>query len=197
MPPKNSSPDIEHYFARASAWREFKSKLREIILSCNLTEEYKWYKPCYSFDGQKILLIHGFKEFYAILFFKGALMADPEKILVSQTENVQATKQIRFTKLEQIDELENIIKQYIYEAIEIEKAGLKVSMKQTSEFKMPEEFKEKLAQNPELSIAFEALTPGRQRGYLLYFSGAKQSKTRLQRVDKCVPQILDGKGLMD
>lgn len=197
MTPKTSSPTIEAYLSREDKWRELKYKLREIILSCGLIEEYKWYKPCYNAGGENILLIHGFKDFYAILFLKGALLKDPKGILVSQTENTQSTRQIRFASLQEIEQQVDTIKEYIKEAIAIDKAGLKVAMKTTSQFNMPEEFKEKLAESPELSVAFEALTPGRQRGYLLYFSAAKQSKTRQERVEKYIPQILNGKGLDD
>ena len=168
-----------------------------IVLDCGLTEELKWGKPCYTFQKSNIVLIHGFKEYCALLFFKGALLKDAKGILIQQTENVQAARQIRFTNVREIVEMEPILKAYIHEAIEVEKAGLKVKLKKTTEFKIPEEFQNKLDEIPALKTAFAALTPGRQRAYLLYFSGAKQSKTRESRVEKCMPQILKGKGLDD
>jgi uncharacterized protein YdeI (YjbR/CyaY-like superfamily) len=171
--------------------------LRKIILDCGLTEELKWGHPCYTFQKSNIVLIHGFKEYCALLFFKGALLKDANGILVQQTENVQAGRQIRFTNVREIVEMEPILKTYISEAIEVEKAGLEVDYKKTSEFKIPEEFQKKLDEIPALKTAFDALTPGRQRGYILYFSGAKQSKTRESRVEKCMRQILNGKGLND
>ena len=173
------------------------SRLRMIVLDCGLTEELKWGCPCYTFEKSNIVLIHGFKEYCALLFFKGALLKDPNGILIQQTENVQAARQIRFTNVEEIVKMESILKAYIYEAIEVEKAGLKVPLKKTSEFTMPEEFQNKLDETPALKKAFYALTPGRQRGYLLYFSSAKQSKTRESRVEKYMQKILDGKGLDD
>ncbi|MEJ2512365.1 MAG: YdeI/OmpD-associated family protein, partial [Anaerolineales bacterium] len=165
--------------------------------NCELTEELKWGVPCYTFEDHNIVLIHGFKDYCAVLFFKGVLLKDEIGVLVQQTENVQATRQIRFTDVEEIVEMETIIKAYVNEAIEVEKAGLKVDYKETTEFNMPQEFQNKLDQLPELKTAFEALTPGRQRAYLLYFSSAKQSKTREARVEKYKQQILDGKGLND
>src|SRR5215204_5182089 len=188
---------VDRYVEKSDQWQEELVKLRTIILDCGLTEECKWGCPCYSFQESKIVLIHVFKEYCALLFFKGALLNDAKGILVQQTENVQAGRQARFTNVREIVRLEPILKNYIYEAIEVEKAGLKVSFKKTTEFKMPEEFQKKLEKTPKLKTAFESLTPGRQRAYLLYFSSAKQSKTRQSRVEKCMPQILKGKGLDD
>ena len=168
-----------------------------ICLGCGLTEELKWGKPCYTYQTSNIVLIHGFKDYCALLFFKGALLKDPKGFLIQQTENVQAARQIRFTDVQEIVEMEPILKSYIKEAIELEKSGLEVSYKKTSEFAVPEEFRNRLDESPALKKAFDALTPGRQRGYLLYFSAAKQSKTREARVEKSVPQILNGKGLND
>lgn len=191
------NPAVGEHLAKVSKWREEMARLRAIVLECPLAEEVKWGQPCYTFDGGNVVLIHGFKEYCALLFFKGALMKDPEGILVQQTENVQAGRQIRFADLQEIIRMEDVLKAYIEEAIEVEKSGLKVKHRETSEFKMPEEFQRKLDEDAALKVAFEALTPGRQRGYLLYFSGAKQSKTRESRIEKCTPQILAGKGLQD
>jgi uncharacterized protein YdeI (YjbR/CyaY-like superfamily) len=191
------NPKVNWYFSRAKRWKEESEELRRIVLSCPLTEELRWGKPCYSFEGSNIVLIHGFKEYCALLFFKGALLKDPKRILVQQTANVQAARQVRFTSVAQIGDMEPTVKAYIREAIEVEKAGLKVAFKKTSEFPMPAEFQKKLKENAALKSAFKALTPGRQKGYLLYFSGAKQSTTREARIEKCAPQILKGKGLDD
>ena len=191
------NPKVDFYFNKAEKWQEAIEKLRLIVLDCQLTEELKWGCPCYTLEGNNIVLIHVFKEYCAFLFMKGALLKDPIGILVQQTENVQSARQIRFTSAEEIEEMEHILKVYIQDAIEVEKAGLEVEFKKTTEFNMPEEFQQKLDENPDLQHAFEALTPGRQRGYLLYFSGAKQSKTRVARVEKYMPKILDGKGLND
>ena len=191
------NPKVDFFFRKAEKWQEEFEKLRTIVLDCGLTEELKWGVPCYTFENSNIVLIHGFKEYCALLFHKGALLKDPIGILIQQTENVQAARQIRFTNVEEIDEMEHILKAYIQEAIEVEKAGLEVDFKKTAEFNMPEEFQVKLDENPALKTAFEALTPGRQRGYLLYFSAAKQSKTRESRVEKYMQQILNGKGLND
>jgi len=193
-----TNPEVDEFLSKANQWREEFEQLRTICLDCDdLTEEYKWMHPCYTFQDSNIVLIHGFKEYCALLFHKGSLLKDPEDILVQQTENVQAARQIRFTNVEKIVELEPVIKAYIQEAIEVEKVGLEVEFKKTKEYDIPGEFQEKLEEMPELKDAFEALTPGRQRGYLLYFSGAKQSKTRTRRVEKYIPQILEGKGLND
>ena len=192
-----TNPKVDFFFRKAEKWQAEFEKLRTIVLDCGLTEELKWGVPCYTFEGSNIVLIHGFKEYCALLFHKGALLKDPIGILIQQTENVQAARQIRFTTVEEIVEMEHILKAYIQEAIEVEKAGLKVDFKNTTEFNMPEEFQKKLDENPALKTAFEALTPGRQRAYLLYFSAPKQSKTREARIEKYVQHILDGKGLND
>src|SRR6266404_5145601 len=181
---------VDFYFTKAKEWQEELQKLRTIVLDCGLTEELKWGVPCYTFEKSNIVLIHVFKEYCALLFFKGALLKDAKGILVQQTENVQAARQIRFTNVREIVGMKPILKAYIAEAIEVQKAGLEVNYKKTSEFKVPEEFQNKLDKIPALKTAFEALTPGRQRGYILHFSGAKQSKTREARVEKCMPRIL-------
>ena len=188
---------VDFFFEQAGQWRAEFEQLRTIALDCDLTEVLKWGNPCYTLEGSNIVLMHGFKEYCALLFFKGALLQDPEGILVQQTKNVQATRQIRFTNVEDIVEMEPILRAYIRQAIEVEKAGLKVEFKATAEFAMPEEFQSKLDDIPALKAAFEALTPGRQRAYLLHFSSAKQAKTREARIEKAMPQILDGKGLND
>ena len=192
-----TNPKVDFFFDKAKKWQEEFEKLRTIILECGLTEDLKWGCPCYTLEKSNIVLIHGFKEYCALLFMKGALLYDAAGILVQQTENVQGARQIRFTDIREIFDLEPILKAYVHEAIEVEKAGLKVELKKASEFKVTEEFQNKLETNPALKKAFYALTPGRQRGYLLYFSTAKQSKTRRSRVEKYVQQILDGKGLDD
>ena len=191
------NPKVDFYFNKAKKWQEEIEKLRAIALGCGLTEELKWGCPCYTWQGNNIVLIHTFKEYCAFLFFKGALLSDTVGILVQQTENVQSARQVRFTNIDEIVETTAMLRAYIYEAIEVEKAGLKVEFKKTEEFRMPDEFRYKLDRIPALKTAFEALTPGRQKGYLLYFSQAKQSKTREARVEKYIPQILDGKGLDD
>jgi uncharacterized protein YdeI (YjbR/CyaY-like superfamily) len=191
------NPKVDAFLNRADQWQAEFKKLRKIILDCGLTEELKWGVPCYSLENKNIVLIHGFKEYCAILFVKGALLKDAQRILIIQTENVQAARQVRFTNVREITKLEATLKAYIREAIEAEKAGLKVEYKKTAEFKMPEEFRIKLAEDPSLKEAFEGLTPGRQRAYLLYFSTPKQSKTREARIDKYTPHILDGLGLND
>ncbi len=191
------NPKVDAFLKEATQWREEYARLRKIVLACGLTEELKWGHPCYSFEEHNIVIIHGFKEYCALLFTEGVLLKDPRRILIQQTENVQAGRQARFTNLREIVKLEPVLKAYIKEAIEAEKAGLKGEYKKTSEFKMAEEFKDKLDKTPALKKAFAALTPGRQRGYLLFFSAAKQSETRAARVEKCMPQILAGKGLND
>ena len=191
------NPAVEWFFSKDTKWQEEYELLRMIALDCGLTEELKWGCPCYTFQGANIVLIHGFKEYCAYLFFKGALMADPNSILIQQTENVQSGRQVRFTSAKEITKMKAALKTYIYEAIEVEKAGLKVTLKKTTEYAMPEEFKAKLDKNPILQKAFNALTPGRQRGYLYYFSQPKTAKTREARVEKYIPQILDGKGVDD
>ncbi len=191
------NPKVDWFFTKATKWQEEYEELRMLVLDCGLTEELKWGCPCYTFQKTNIVLIHGFKEYSALLFMKGALLKDVKGILVQQTENVQAARQIRFTSVKEIVKMKTIIKAYIKEAIEVEKAGLKVELKKTSEFKMPEEFQNVLDNMPELKTAFYNLTPGRQRGYLLHFSSSKQAKTREARIEKCVQQILKGKGLND
>jgi uncharacterized protein YdeI (YjbR/CyaY-like superfamily) len=191
------NPKVDWYFSKAKKWQEELEQLRMIVLDCGLTEELKWGCPCYTFEKSNIVLIHVFKEYCALLFFKGALLKDAKGILVQQTENVQAARQIRFTNVAEIVKMKRTLKAYIYEAVEVEEAGLKVPLKKTTEFSMPEEFENKLKKVPALKKAFYALTPGRQRGYLLYFSSAKQSKTRDSRIEKYTQQILDGKGLED
>lgn len=191
------NPKVDAFLGRAEQWREEFDKLRSIILECGLTEELKWGQPCYTFESRNIVLMHGFKEYCALLFHKGALLDDANGILVQQTKNVQAARQIRFTSLREIVELEPVLKAYIREAIEVEKAGLKVPLKKTAEFEIAEEFQTRLDENSALKRAFNKLTPGRQRGYLLHFSAPKQSKTRESRIEKCMKQILDGRGLND
>src|SRR5438270_1315881 len=171
------NPKVDFFFTKAKNWKEEYEQLRKIVLDCGLTEELKWGKPCYTFEKSNVVLIHGFKEYCALLFMKGALLKDAKGILIQQTENVQAARQVRFTSIREIAKLEPVVKAYIKEAIEIEKAGLEVKLKKTSEFKVPDELQIKLDAMPVLRTAFDALTPGRQRGYVLYFSGAKQSKT--------------------
>lgn len=193
----NTNPKVDFYFDKNEKWQKEIEQLRTIVLDCGLVEELKWGCPCYVYQGSNIVLIHVFKEYCALLFFKGALLQDPNGILIQQTENVQAARQIRFTNLKEIVKLAPALKAYIYEAIEVEKAGLTVKLKKTKDFVVPEEFQKKLDKNQALKTAFEALTPGRQRAYLFYFSQAKQSKTRESRVEKYIPQILNGKGLED
>jgi len=191
------NPKVDFFFSKSEKWQEELEKLRMIILDCQLTEELKWGVPCYTFQKSNIVLIHEFKEYCAILFIKGVLLHDVHGLLIQQTENVQAARQIRFTNVREIVELEPILKTYIHEAIEMEKAGLKVNYKKATEFIVPEEFINKLEEVPGLQDAFDALTPGRQRAYILYFSAPKQSKTRESRIEKCMQQILNGKGLND
>jgi uncharacterized protein YdeI (YjbR/CyaY-like superfamily) len=191
------NPKVDWFFNKAEKWQDEFEKLRLIVLDRGLMEELKWGCPCYTFQKSNIVLIHGFKEYCALLFFKGALMEDPSDILIQQTENVQATRQIRFAGIRDIFDLEAVIKAYIHEAIEVEKAGLKVKYKKTSDFVIPVEFQNKLDRVAGLKEAFDALTPGRQRAYIFHFSQPKQSKTRTSRVEKYVNQILSGKGLDD
>lgn len=191
------NPKVDFYFNKAGKWQEEVEQLRSVVLDCGLTEELKWGCPCYTFNNSNIVLIHVFKEYCAFLFFKGALLKDTDGILIQQTENVQGARQARFTNIQEIIEREAALKAYIFEAIEVEKAGLKVILKKTADFPVAEEFQAKLDAMPALKKAFEVLTPGRQKGYLLYFSSAKQSKTREARIEKSVPQIMDGKGLED
>ena len=191
------NPKVDWFFKKDTKWQKEYEKLRTIILDCGLIEELKWGCPCYTFENTNIVLIHGFKEYCALLFFKGALLNDPNGILIQQTKNVQSARQIRFTNVREIVKMEKILKAYVYEAIEVERAGLKVKLKKTSEFKIPEEFQKRLDKNTALKKAFNELTPGRQRAYIFYFSQAKQSKTREARVEKYIKQILNGKGLDD
>ncbi len=191
------NPKVDWYFNKAEKWQKELELLRRIVLDCGLTEMLKWGVPCYTYQEKNIVLIHVFKEYCALLFHKGALLNDANGILIQQTENVQAARQIRFTSVQEVVETEEVLKAYIFEAIEVEKAGLKITFKKASEFDIPEEFEKKLGEKPELKAAFHALTPGRQRGYILYFSQPKQSKTRDARIEKFMQQILDGKGLND
>src|SRR5882757_11208902 len=191
------NPKVDFYFSKANKWQEEIRRLRTIVLSCGLTEELKWGCPCYTFQKTNIVLIHVFKEYCALLFFKGALLHDAKGILVQQTKNVQVARQIRFTSVREIVQMKSILKAYIFEAIEVEKSGLNPTLKRTAEYGIPEEFQKKLDKTPALKSAFKALTPGRQRGYILYFSAAKQSKTRASRIEKSMKQILNGKGLND
>ncbi len=197
MTTSRMNPNVDFYFSKAKKWQEELEKLRMIILACQLTEELKWGVPCYTFQKSNIVLIHVFKEYCALLFFKGALLNDTNGILIQQTKNTQAARQIRFTNVREIVVMKPILKAYIYEAIEVDKAGLKVDFKEKTELIFPEEFQNKLDENPALKTAFDALTPGRQRAYNLYFSAPKQSKTRESRVEKCRQQILNRKGLND
>jgi uncharacterized protein YdeI (YjbR/CyaY-like superfamily) len=191
------NPIVDKYISHAQKWQEEFKQLRRIILSCGLHEDFKWGNPCYTLNGKNVVLIHGFKEYCAIMFFKGALLKDELGILFQQTENVQAVRQVRFTNVGEIIDLEPTLKAYIYEAVELEKAGLKVKFKKVSEYPIPEELQNKFDENPALEKAFKALTPGRQRAYIFYISQAKQSKTRVARVEKSIPSILMGKGLDD
>jgi len=191
------NPKVDWFFAKDTQWQKEYEKLRKLILDCGLIEELKWGCPCYTFENANIVLIHGFKEYCAFLFFKGALLNDPNGILIQQTKNVQSARQTRFTNVREIVKMEKILKAYVYEAIEVERAGLKVKLKKTSEFKTPEEFQKRLDKSTALKKAFDALTPGRQRAYIFHFSQAKQSKTREARVEKYLKQILAGKGLDD
>jgi uncharacterized protein YdeI (YjbR/CyaY-like superfamily) len=193
----NTNPKADWFFDKETKWQKEYVQLRMIILDCGLDEEIKWGCPCYTFQNRNIILIHGFKEYCAVLFFKGALLNDANNILIQQTENVQAPRQVRFTNVKEITNLEKILKAYIYEAVEVERAGLQMKLKKTADFKIPEEFQKKLHKNKALKKAFEALTPGRQRGYIFYFSQPKQSKTREARVEKYIPHILEGRGLND
>jgi uncharacterized protein YdeI (YjbR/CyaY-like superfamily) len=197
MTNNSMNPKVDEFLSKATKWKEEYEELRKIVLDCELTEEFKWMHPCYTFEKKNIVLIHGFKDYCALLFHKGALLQDENRILIQQTENVQAARQIRFTNVQEIVEMETVLKAYIQEAIEVEKSGLEVDFKKTTEYIVPEELQVKFDDIPDLKTAFEALTPGRQRAYLLYFSQPKQSKTRESRVGKYIKQILDGKGLND
>ena len=197
MTESRMNPKVDEFLSKAKKWKEEYEKLRNIVLDCELTEEFKWMHPCYTFENKNIVLIHGFKEYCAVLFMKGALLNDAHEILIQQTENVQAARQIRFTHVREIVKMKPLLKAYIHEAIEVEKAGLKVDYKKKAEPVIPEEFKNKLDKIPALRKAFYALTPGRQKAYIFYFSQPKQAKTRETRIEKSLPQILEGKGLND
>ncbi len=191
------NPKVDFYFSKEKKWQDEITKMRAIVLSCGLTEELKWGCPCYTLEGQNVVLIHVFKEYCAYLLFKGALMNDEHTILVHQSKNVQSARQIRFTNVSEVTSQQKILKEYLLHAIEIEKSGLKVELKKTEEYDVPVEFEDKLNAMPALKKAFEKLTPGRRRAYLLFFSAPKQSKTREARIEKYIPQIMQGKGLND
>jgi uncharacterized protein YdeI (YjbR/CyaY-like superfamily) len=191
------NPKVDFFFNKEGKWKKEYEKLRMIILDCGLDEKLKWGVPCYTFQEKNVVLIHGFKDYCAILFPKGALLQDPEGILIQQTKNVQSARQVRFTSAREIVKLEPVLKAYVYQAIEVERAGVKIKLKKTADFEVPEEFQTKLAKNRALKKAFEALTPGRQRSYIYYFSQPKLSKTREDRVEKYIKHILNGKGLDD
>lgn len=191
------NPRVDVFLSKTDKWQKELVTLRKIVLECDLTEELKWGQPCYTYEGGNVVLIHGFKEYCALLFMKGALLKDPKGILIQQTKNVQSGRQIRFTTMGEITKMEPTLKAYIRDAIKVEKAGLKVSHKETAEFEVAEEFQSKLDKSAALRKAFTSLTPGRQRAYLLHFSAPKQAKTRESRIEKCIPQILEGKGLND
>lgn len=192
-----TNPKVDAYFERQETWQAEKRALRTILLSCGLTEELKWGEPCYCLDKANLVIIHAFKDHCALLFFKGALMKDPNGILIRQTENVQSARQIRFTGVGEIGQMKEILIAYVEEAVAVEKAGLKVAFRKTEDFPVPEEFQARLDADAALKSAFGSLTPGRQRAYLLHFAGAKQASTRETRIDKCTPDILAGKGLND
>jgi uncharacterized protein YdeI (YjbR/CyaY-like superfamily) len=192
-----TNPKVDEFISKSPKWQEELERLRSIVLASGLTEELKWRQPCYSFQGSNIAILGGFKEYCALSFFKGALLKDPQSVLDAPGENTQSARLIRFTSVEEVAAMEPIVKAYIEEAIEVETAGLKVDFKETSEYSMPEELRTKFGENPAFKAAFEALTPGRQRGYLLHFSQPKQSKTREARIEKNIQRILDGKGLQD
>lgn len=194
---KDMNPKVDWFFNKTSTWQKEYALLRNIVLDCGLTEELKWGCPCYTYLDKNIVLIHGFKDYCALLFHKGVLLGDADKLLVQQTKNVQAARQLRFTSVKQISDLQTVIKAYVFEAIEVEKAGLEVTLKKTAAYEMPAELVQQFEKNIDLKKAFYALTPGRQRGYLLHFSQAKQAKTRLSRIEKCTPKIFEGKGLND
>ncbi|MBR8658854.1 YdeI family protein [Brevibacillus sp. NL20B1] len=197
MTSSSMNPKVDEFIRNATKWKAEFEALRNIVLDCGLTEDFKWMHPCYTYENKNVVLIHGFKEYCALLFHKGALLQDTHGILIRQTEHVQAARQIRFTNVQEIIEMEPILKAYIHEAIEVEKAGLKVDGSKKAELTIPEELQKKFAEMPALKTAFEALTPGRQRAYILYFSKPKQSKTRESRIEKYVQHILNGKGLND
>ncbi len=189
--------EVNWFFEKSTKWQEAYQELRELVLPFELTEELKWGCPCYTYGKRNVVLIHGFKNYCALLFMKGAIMSDPNHILIKQSENVQSGRQLRFTSLEEIIKQKSVITSYLKNAIEVEKSGVKVEMKKITDYKIPEEFQLALSEMADLKLAFEKLTPGRQRGYLLYFSAAKQAKTRNDRIAKYIPKILNGKGLDD
>ncbi|MCO7127591.1 YdeI/OmpD-associated family protein [Sporolactobacillus shoreicorticis] len=191
------NPKVDEFLKKPSKWTECYVRLRAIALDCGLAEEFKWMHPCYTVEGKNVVLIHGFKDYCALLFHKGALLKDARRILVQQTENVQAARQIRFTTVQEIVDLEDVIKAYIHETIDVEKAGRKVAMKKRADNEMPDELAQKFEELPELKTAFEALTPGRQNAYIFYIAQAKRSATRTARIEKNMPRILQGKGLND
>jgi uncharacterized protein YdeI (YjbR/CyaY-like superfamily) len=191
------SPKVDSFLARQKHWRAELEKLRQIILSTGLDEDLKWGQPCYSLDGKNVVLMHGFKDYCAVLFHKGSLLKDPRHVLIQQTKNVQAARQIRFTSLAEVKKLAPVVKAYVKQAIENEKKGLRVPLKKTEELEMPDELRRRLADDQALKDAFGSLTPGRQRGYILYFGGAKQAATREARIEKYAPKILEGMGLDD
>ncbi len=192
------NPAVDNYIDKSPRWREALSALRSILLDCQLDETLKWGVPCYTFQGRNVVLMHTFRDYCALLFHKGALLSDPAGMLIQQTEQTQAaTRQIRFTNVAEVSEQVNVLQNYIREAIELEKAGAQVTFKKTADYVIPDEWQRQLDGNADLKRAFNALTPGRQRAYLLHFAAPKQAKTRESRIEKCVPQILAGKGLMD
>lgn len=197
MTPNEKNPRVDEFLAKASKWREEFTMLRDILLGTPLTEDLKWGVPCYTRNGRNVVLIHGFKEYCALLFIKGSLLKDPDGILITQTENVQAGRQIRFAGTDEILRLENSIRAYVSEAIQLEESGAAVAFRKNTDFVIPEELRVKFAGSPELKTAFEALTPGRQRAYILFFSEPKQAKTRESRIGKSIPRILEGLGLND
>jgi uncharacterized protein YdeI (YjbR/CyaY-like superfamily) len=194
---KTKNAGVDAFLDRAGQWKEELTMLREILLECGLTEEVKWSQPCYTFEGNNVIVIHGFKAYCAMLFLKGVLLSDPERILKKTGENTRVGRQMRFTHVSEIAELKSIIKDYIKEAIELEREGVKVAPEEKTALKLPVEFQRKLKEMPALKAAFEKLTPGRQRGYAFYFSGAKQPATRESRIEKCVPMIMEGRGFYD
>lgn len=191
------NPAVDDYISKAIKWQPELTALREIALTCQLDETLKWGVPCYTLQGRNVVLMHTFREYCALLFHKGALLSDPAGILIQQTEQTQATRQIRFTNVAEVVERVNVLQDYIREAIELEKAGAQVTFKKTADYAVPDEFQRQLDEDTELKRAFDALTPGRQRAYLLHFAAPKQAKTRVSRIEKCIPQILAGKGLTD
>jgi uncharacterized protein YdeI (YjbR/CyaY-like superfamily) len=191
------NPKVDEFLQKPSKWTECYERLRAIALDCGLTEDFKWMHPCYTVEGKNVMLIHGFKEYCAVLFQKGALLKDAQKILIQQTENVQAARQIRFTTVQEVMDQEDVIKAYIREAVDVEKAGLEVKFKKRADVSIPEELQNKFEELPELQTAFDALTPGRQKAYIFFFAQAKRTSTRTARIEKNVPRILKGKGLMD